>query len=158
MAFRPLALPDHVPGRLWLNAMPGRLEPWAVFKAEATRCGLHGLVCLNPLHEVAGLSPDYHAAIQTGALPWRWRHVPMRDYGLAASHEQFRAQVLAVADELEQGAVLLLHCAAGIGRTGTFAACLLKHLGLETGEALRRVRAAGSNPESSAQSGLIDSF
>jgi protein-tyrosine phosphatase len=158
MTFRALALPANVPGRLWLNAMPGRLESWADFNAEAARQGVQGLICLNPLHEVAALSPDYHAAIQTGTLRWHWRHLPMRDFGLAPGQQQFRKQVVTVADELRQGAVLLLHCAAGIGRTGTFAACLLKQLGCSRDEALQRVHAAGSNPESSAQNGLIDSF
>ncbi|MEY4747987.1 MAG: hypothetical protein RIQ60_201 [Pseudomonadota bacterium] len=158
MSFRALELPDGVPGRLWLHAMPARVESWPAFTALAAQHRLHGLVCLNPMHEVAGLSPDYHAAIRAGSLPWRWRHLPMRDFGLAAGSTVFHEHVVAVAEELEQGQVLLLHCAAGIGRTGTFAACVLKQLGCNKTEALQRVRAAGSNPESSAQSGLIDSF
>ena len=55
--------------------------------------------------------------------------------------------------------------ARGIGRrqkdcirTGTAAACLLKHLGLPRDEALQAVRAAGSNPENAEQSGLVDLF
>jgi protein-tyrosine phosphatase len=56
------------------------------------------------------------------------------------------------------GGIVLLHCAAGIGRTGTTAACLLKRLGAPTAVALQRVRDAGSNPESALQQGLIDRF
>ncbi len=82
----------------------------------------------------------------------------MRNFGLAAQAEQFRPVIDAVADELLRGESVLLHCAAGMGRTGTVAACLLKRLGLDRAEALERVRAAGSNPESAAQSGLIDVF
>jgi protein-tyrosine phosphatase len=63
-----------------------------------------------------------------------------------------------VADDLRAGESVLLHCAAGIGRTGTAAACVLKSLGLTRDEALERVRAAGSDPQSAAQSGLIDAF
>ncbi|MEY2687859.1 MAG: hypothetical protein RL375_2057 [Pseudomonadota bacterium] len=158
MPFRRLTLPEGVPGQLWLNGMPGRFESWTSFKAEARERDLQGLICLNPLHEVAAGSPDYHAAITSGTLPWRWRHLPMRDFGVAAGEAHFRAQVLEVADELEHGDVLLLHCAAGIGRTGTVAACLLKHLGTSRDAALAAVRAAGSNPESAAQSGLISRF
>jgi protein-tyrosine phosphatase len=51
-----------------------------------------------------------------------------------------------------------LHCAAGIGRTGSTAACVLKALGLSTGEALQRVLDAGSNPQNAQQSGLVDWF
>ena len=57
-----------------------------------------------------------------------------------------------------RGDVTLLHCAAGIGRTGTAAACLLKRLGLPREQALQLVRAAGSSPESAVQSGLVDIF
>jgi protein tyrosine/serine phosphatase len=53
---------------------------------------------------------------------------------------------------------VLMHCAAGLGRTGTAAACLLKALGLEAGEALQRVRDAGSNPQNAEQSGLVHWF
>jgi protein-tyrosine phosphatase len=56
------------------------------------------------------------------------------------------------------GQNVLLHCAAGIGRTGTAAACVLKRLGLPVDEALQRVREAGSNPETAVQSGLVNWF
>ena len=63
MSFRPVALPPDVPGTLWLSAMPGRLEPWASFVAEARRAKLTQLVCLTPREELAELSPAYHAAV-----------------------------------------------------------------------------------------------
>jgi protein tyrosine phosphatase len=138
--------------------MPGRFETWQEFCSEASARGVDGLVCLNPLHEVASGSPQYHDAISGGALPWRWRHLPMRDFGLAAGEDRFRAQVIEIAAELRSSAVLVLHCAAGIGRTGTVAACLLKHLGASPETAIQAVRAAGSNPESAAQGGLIARF
>ena len=50
------------------------------------------------------------------------------------------------------------HCAAGIGRTGTVAACVLKQLGLGSEQALQQVRDAGSNPQSALQSGWIERF
>jgi protein-tyrosine phosphatase len=53
---------------------------------------------------------------------------------------------------------VMLHCAAGLGRTGSTAACVLKALGLETDDALQRVRDAGSNPQNAQQSGLVDWF
>ena len=52
----------------------------------------------------------------------------------------------------------MLHCAAGMGRTGSTAACVLKALGLDTAEALQRVRDAGSNPQNAQQSGLVNWF
>ena len=158
MAFRSLALPDTVPGQLWLQSMPGRREPWSFFLDEARLRQLNLVVCLNPLEEVAELSPAYHRAIAEGRLPFRWMHVPMRDYGLASDATAFRNGVEQIANGLRLGDRTLLHCAAGMGRTGTMAACVLKSLGTTTTQAVEAVRAAGSNPQSALQSGWIDQF
>jgi protein-tyrosine phosphatase len=154
--FTPL-LPD-VPGQVWLAAMPGRLEPWPAFLAEAQARGIARVVCLTPRHEIASLSPAYHAALAQDALPFTWQGLPMRDLGLAEQAQVFRDGIDEVARAVRAGDAVLLHCAAGIGRTGTAAACLLKRLGLPTVLALQRVREAGSSPESALQSGLIDTF
>jgi protein-tyrosine phosphatase len=138
--------------------MPGRLEPWPSFLDEARDKGLQRVLCLNPLFEVERLSPAYAEAIGAGTLPFAFTHLPMQDFGLAAVLDDYRRAVDEVANGVRQGEVLLLHCAAGIGRTGTTAACLLKRLGAPTAVALQRVREAGSNPESALQRGLIDSF
>lgn len=158
MPLRPLPLPEPVAGRLWLSAMPGRLEPWERFLAQARQAALDQVVCLNPLHEVAADAPAYHAAIVQGRLPFAWRHLPMRNFGLADDEAAWCDAVRQIGQDLRGGQSVLLHCAAGIGRTGTVAACLLKHLGLPTDMALQRVRAAGSNPESALQSGRIERF
>ena len=52
---------------------------------------------------------------------------------------------------LGEGKNVLVHCAAGIGRTGTFAAALLVRLGCGLEEALRRVEVAGSHAEDDCQ-------
>ena len=158
MPFRPVALPENAHGALWLHSMPGRREAWEVFVAEAQQARLGLIVCLTPRHELASLSPAYDAALRADMLPARWMHLPMRDFGLAANVSIFRDGVATIARGLIEGEVVLLHCAAGIGRTGTAAACLLKSLGLPRDEALQRVRDAGSSPESAAQSGLIHGF
>jgi protein-tyrosine phosphatase len=151
-------LPPEVPGRLWLGPMPGRLDPWSSFEAEAERARLALVVCLTPRPELTELSPDYHAAIVRGGLPFRWMHVPMRNFGLPQDPPAFRRDIAALADSLRVGDAVLLHCAAGLGRTGTAAACLLKALGLAPDEALQRVREAGSNPQNAEQSGLVHWF
>jgi hypothetical protein len=158
MSFRSLPLPADVRGALWLSSMPGRLEPWAAFLAEAQRHGLTRIVCLTPLEEVAAHSPAYRAAIDRGELPCPLTLLPMRNFGLAHEAQAFRTGVSQLAADLAAGEVALLHCAAGIGRTGTTAACVLKCLGMSTHDALQQVRLAGSNPETAAQSGLIDMF
>jgi atypical dual specificity phosphatase len=158
MPFRRIRLEAGTPGAVLLHSMPGRLEPWADFLAAAQGARLARVACLTPLDEVASMSPSYHAAIVAQRLPFGWDALPMRNFGLAGNAEAFRSGIDSLAASVAAGEVVLLHCAAGIGRTGTAAACLLKRLGLPTPQALQRVRDAGSNPESALHSGLIDSF
>ena len=158
MPLRRVRLPTEVPGQLWLGPMPGRFEAWNAFQAEAERTRLGLVVCLTPRPELSELSPEYHAAVVRGRLPFRWMHVPMRNFGLPEDGPAFRRDIEAMAQGLRTGDVVLLHCAAGLGRTGTAAACLLKALGLPADEALQRVRDAGSNPQNAEQSGLVDWF
>jgi atypical dual specificity phosphatase len=158
MRLRSLELPSDVLGRVWLSAMPARGERWEHFLGEAKDAGITEVVCLTPRHEIASVSPVYGAALEAGDLPFRWRNLPMHNFGLAMHAEAFREGIDQIAASVRAGERVLLHCAAGIGRTGTAAACLLKRLGVPRQRALQQVRAAGSNPESALQSGLIDSF
>ena len=156
--FRRLELPPGVSGSLWLDAMPGRFEPWSHFLTQATRHRLDRVVCLTSLDEVAALAPAYAQAIGQGELPCRWDHLVMRNFGLPLDELAFRERIETLAGGLQRGESVLLHCAAGIGRTGTVAACVLKQLGWPRDLALERVVAAGSNPQNALQSGLVDWF
>ena len=158
MGFRRVDLPAGVPGTLWLSGMPGRWEPWSGFVEEARRVDLALTLCLTERDEIAELSPDYRRAIDSGNMPGEWLNVPVRNYEVPDDAEDLRQAVEAVAQKLQQGQAVLLHCAAGLGRTGTAAACVLKRLGLPADEALHRVRDAGSNPQSAVQSGLVNWF
>ncbi|HEX2544385.1 MAG TPA: tyrosine-protein phosphatase [Ramlibacter sp.] len=158
MSLRRVRLPPEVPGQLWLGPMPGRFGAWSAFEQEAERTRLGLVVCLTPRPELSELSPEYHAALVRGRLPFRWMHVPMRNFGLPEDPPAFRRDVAAMADAVRAGDAVLLHCAAGLGRTGTAAACLLKALGLPSDDALQRVRDAGSNPQNAEQSGLVHWF
>jgi protein-tyrosine phosphatase len=158
MNLRPVQLPDGVAGTLWLSSMPGRFEPWTEFLAEAQRVNLTQVVCLTPRDELAELSPSYHAAVARGRLPFRWTLLPMRNFGLPEDMPAFRDQVRELAGRLQAGEAVLLHCAAGMGRTGSAAACVVKALGASAPQALARVREAGSNPQNAEQSGFVDWF
>ena len=138
--------------------MPGRFGPWTAFEAEAQRAALALVVCLTPRAEVAELSPDYDAALAHDRLPFRWLNLPMPNFGLPDDPAAFRRDIGRVAEALRNGEAVMLHCAAGLGRTGTAAACVLKALGLDQAEALDRVSEAGSNPQNAKQSGLVGWF
>jgi hypothetical protein len=158
MSLRPVSIDDLTPGELWLGSMPGRFERWAEFAAEARRRRLALVVCLAPPDEIAALSPAYWQAVGEGSLGFRWVNLPMSNFGLPGDVPGFCAGIAQAAEALKAGESVMIHCAAGIGRTGTAAACLLKQLGLPTDEAMQRVRDAGSNPETAQQSGLVDEF
>jgi protein-tyrosine phosphatase len=158
MALRPVRLPPGVPGELWLGAMPGRFEAWSTFESAAQKSRLGLVVCLTSRSELAELSPAYHAAVVAGRLPFRWQQLPMPNFGVPEDPAAFRRDVARVAQALQGGESVLLHCAAGMGRTGATAACVLKALGLDAEDALQRVRDAGSNPQNAEQSGLVGWF
>lgn len=151
-------LDTPVAGTLWLSAMPGRDGGWPAFVEDARRARLDFALCLTPRHEIDALSPAYAAAIDAGALPFAWQALPMRDLGVAAGLEAFALALEPVAIRLQRGEQVLLHCAAGIGRTGTTAACLLMRLGQPPAAALEAVRQAGSSPESASQSAWVARF
>lgn len=71
-----------------------------------------------------------------------WRHLPIRD--MCAPDDEFDA-TWAMESEylrgiLNQGGRFVVHCWAGLGRTGTIAARLLVEFGLEPSTAIDQVR------------------
>jgi protein-tyrosine phosphatase len=158
MSLRRVQLPAGVPGSLWLSSMPGRFASWREFEQDARDAGLQMVVCLTPPDEVQELSPQYHAAIEHGGLPCEWLNLPVPNFGVPENPQAFRLGIERVVQALRAGEPVMMHCAAGMGRTGSAAACVLKALGLPTEEALERVRASGSNPQNAEQSGFVEWF
>jgi hypothetical protein len=158
MSFRPVELPGEVPGSLWLSSMPGRFGSWDEFENDVRRTRLALVICLTPRSEMQELSPAYAAAVARGGASWEWLHLPMPNFGVPDDAPAFRRGVEHIAQTLSKGQAVMMHCAAGMGRTGSAAACVLKALGLDTEEALQRVRQAGSNPQNAEQSGFVEWF
>jgi protein-tyrosine phosphatase len=158
MNLRPVQLPEGARGSLWLSAMPGRFGSWREFERQAKANGLAMVVCLTPRDEIDELSPDYAAAILRSDAGYQWLHLPVPNFGVPPDANAFRAAIERIADRVQAGDAVLMHCAAGMGRTGSAAACVLKALGCDTDDALDRVRAAGSNPQNADQSGFVNWF
>lgn len=153
--FRSVALPEAIPGTLFLHSMPGRYEPFERAVAEIKMHGITEVICLVPLEEIATKSPDYARALKNGGTPWRQVMFPIVDYGVPDDYQGYLKLVEHAADSLRKGTNILAHCGAGIGRTGTLAACVLVVLGVPQAEALETVHAAGSYAERPEQLELV---
>lgn len=153
--FRSVVLPADVSGRLYLHSMPGRFEPYQATVNAAAMRGVTQVVCLTSLAEIQGKAPDYARALQRNNSPWQQVMFPIVDFGVPSDRAAFLKLVNSIAADLRDGVNILLHCAAGIGRTGTVGACVLTALGLPPDEAMRRVEAAGSHAERPEQVELI---
>ena len=122
--------------------------------AAMSRCGATTVVCLVETHELADRYPDYLAWISTAADDRVW--VPVHDL-----HAPTLERATPFLDDLERrvraGEHLLMHCAAGIGRAGTMAACLLVRLGMDAATALAHVAAHRpmAGPEAGPQADLV---
>lgn len=153
---RSVSLPISIPGKLYLHSMPGRYEPFERTVAEIQMRGITEVICLVPLDEIEFKSPDYARALKNGGTSWRQVMFPIVDYGVPKERETYLRLILQVVDSLRAGTNVLAHCGAGIGRTGTLAACVLVVLGVPLDEALETVHAAGSYPERPEQLDLVE--
>jgi protein-tyrosine phosphatase len=143
-----------VKGSLLLHSMPARKEEIVDFLVAMGRNAVSRVVCLTANEETAKKSPDYAELLAHG-VPWKHHKFPVPDYGVPADTNAFWILAAEIADALWQGEHVLVHCGAGIGRTGTFATAVACQLGLSLSESLAVVAAAGSRPETDSQSKLL---
>ena len=78
--------------------------------------------------------------VQAGVASDRHLHLPVED-DAAPTLEQLRSGSEFIAQEIERGGVVYVHCGSGIGRAPTMAAAYLITTGLTADEALARIRA-----------------
>lgn len=145
-----IPLPADVPGELRLCGKraiaDGRFAhpsmPWST------------VVCLCRRHELADRYPDYVDWLEDSASNSVWW--PIHDLG-AAPIDVTLPFVDGLVARLRAGERLLVHCAAGIGRAGTTAVCILIRLGVPMQDALASVRMsrALAGPEAGAQFELV---
>ncbi|HUP48930.1 MAG TPA: protein-tyrosine phosphatase family protein [Thermoanaerobaculia bacterium] len=152
---RKVQLPADVPGSLFLHSLPGWQEAFEQAREAIIGSDVRHVVCLTPEEEIRGKSPAYAAAIAAG-LPWRHLPFPIPDFGVPADEAAFRSLAGSVAESLRKGENVLVHCAAGIGRTGTFAVAVLCQLGVALPEARTIVHEAGSSADGDTQRSFLE--
>jgi protein-tyrosine phosphatase len=142
-------------GRLYLAAMPGRQGPLEQTWEALRREGIQVVVCLAAPEEIRDKSAAYAAALEAQVVPCPVESFPVADFGVPDDREAFWALARRVGRRMTGGERVVIHCGAGIGRTGTLAACVLLALGEPPARAEQAVSAAGSHPETAAQRALV---
>jgi protein-tyrosine phosphatase len=150
-----IPLPEGQPGRLFLC---GKHAIGPDPEALLARVGATTVVCLNETYELDGRYPDYVAWLAANA-PARATHHPIADLH-APGVDDLSALVDQLRKRLDAGEGLVVHCGAGIGRSGTIAVALLVSMGVALEEALATVRAHRpmAGPEVGAQSEVLAAF
>ena len=153
--FRTVVLPRDVSGSLYLHSMPGRYDPLSTTVSEIEEKEIDIVISLTSLEEIRNKSPEYANAIDDNSLGFERMEFPIIDFGIPQDSIAFLDLAKNLAGRLKSGEKLLIHCGAGIGRTGTLAASVLISLGKNLNESLDAVRNAGSNPETEEQMDLV---
>jgi protein-tyrosine phosphatase len=125
--------------------------------AEMARLGIDFIACLAGPEEIESKSPDYGRALHARGVPCAVRSFPIPDFGVPEDTAAFWQFADDLAASLTKGNAILMHCGAGIGRTGTMATAVLMSLRMSRDAALRAVQAADSHPETPSQRALLGS-
>jgi hypothetical protein len=150
---------DRIPlprtgGALWLcgrrDVAPDPEGALAYADAAST------IVCLNGVDELAPRFQPYVDWLREhrgGKAIW----YAIENFG-APSARSVMPIVRMIVERLEAGQGVVMHCAAGQGRAGTMAACVLLALGQPTDEAVRTVASnrVFAGPGNAAQWALVD--
>lgn len=153
--FRSVVLPSDVSGSLYLHSMPGRYNPLSTSMSEIEEKEIDIVVSLTSLEEIRQKSQEYANAINDKSLGFERMEFPIIDFGIPQDSIAFLNLVENLAGRLNSGENLLIHCGAGIGRTGTLASSILLSLGKDLNESLKIIKNAGSNPETNEQMDLV---
>jgi len=185
--FRQVDISDKSTSRIYLHSMPGLDEPMETFREEMWRCGITRIICLAPLSDIEDYSWSYAQAIKKNADTWKYDLFEIPDFGIPEDRELYLTFILKIADRILHPSLIkpdvgddksrmdsqklpdimnlngkqehiLIHCMAGVGRSGTFAVSLLIALGYPSEEAFKRVKKIGSGPENQKQKDLIEWF
>ena len=153
--FRRVDLPPRISGTLLLHSMPGRFETiekvWQQLQIDAVAA----IVCLTEEYEIRLKSSKYADALETGTVPCSVLPFEIREGGVPADRQRFWELANDLANRLQSGEALLIHCAGGVGRTAMLAVSVLLALGEPFNEAESAVSRAGSIVETTPQMEML---
>jgi protein-tyrosine phosphatase len=134
-------LPFGLQGRVFRSPMPfGTRDPQGHIYQAYKEEGVSVIVLLAEAHEcLKKANRDLRALY--AADGFSVVHVPIPDYGIPPEATSFHEALYITITYLRSGKHTAIHCSAGIGRTGLFAACMARViLGLPGEQAIQWVR------------------
>ncbi|MEM6939056.1 MAG: dual specificity protein phosphatase family protein [Pseudomonadota bacterium] len=144
----------------------GALSMMACPPAAGRQQRIGDLAAQGVTHVVSLLSPDETRALHMADMPGictdlHMQHwwFPIADYAVPQMAD-FKVFIMRISTALQAGASVVIHCRAGVGRSGLTAACTLVALG-QTPDAARQIvsKARGMpTPETPAQVSFISGF
>lgn len=144
-------------GLIGMLPCPGRTGNLQADLARIEAWGAEILVSLIEGDEFARLGvPEFPDAVRGKAFAWH--HLPILDMAVPASDfaAAWARSGPAILSTLRCGRRIAIHCAAGLGRTGTVAASLLVALGVPAEDAIIAVRTSRPGAiETAAQADFV---
>ena len=151
----------NVTGKIYLHSMPGRRENIEQFIKGCDAQNIAAIICLTDKPEIESKSPLYSPFVEAGNLEGILiLYSPVEDFGVPTDDDsiaRYKASIEQAVNYLKTGNILI-HCGAGIGRTGTFAVVLLQRLGYTFEESYQLCLSAGSRPETPEQNEFCKTF
>ena len=135
-----IEMPYSFPGKIYRSPMPfsrfDRSDIWEAYRENEVEM----VVILTEQSEYlvyAGRDlPAFYSSQGLESL-----HIPVPDFGIPPDLQAWQDGLTQVSLVAKEGKNVAIHCLAGIGRTGTFLACLAKkELGLNGKKAIHWVR------------------
>lgn len=127
-------LPYDLPGTIYRSPMPSSplFDPEGKLLSTYEAAGVDVVLMLTPDAEARRLTGHNLRALYQ-ARGFDVIHTPVPDFS-APSSQDLQHAISRVLEASREGKTIVAHCHAGIGRTGTFLACLAKVVFNKSGE------------------------